>query len=578
MPGINQVSEGHASVPAIRGLARGRTLILIDGGRVTSERRVGSERDFADRPSFEGIDVARGPGSVAYGSDAFGGVISVRTRRAAPGSPFRVGGTVSAAPASRKRAARSRPPRASKRAASSSRPTRATPTTGTARKTTPNLQFGLERQRVRAARRSPARGGPLSAGWQSDFGRDIDRPRNNSRTVRFYYPYRELAPLDELVRAGQRGRPPADDLHRRSWGRSNSERTRIASRRRHGAAASSARTLKPGTSTSRAAPRAASARPSWSSAWTSTDASASRRMTSHSSTTRRATSPARPTTSRSTTHTGRTSARTCRPKAPSVAGAAVGRRARRQRHDREHRRIFRRQIDVERRILGLRRGDRRAVRRTEPHGPGRARLPRSTLSDRYFRGPSGRGFITGNPDLEPETSLQYDFAARYALSRTQLAFFLYRYKIDDLIERYRRRRTFSSSGTGAKRRLNGFEIEARTELGRRLRGRSGAADRPRRGARRRRGTRRHLARHVLGQVRRTSQPRIRPASHGVRRGRRPAGPSEVVAPGATIMDLGGGWRFSSHLELRGIVRNLLDDDYYASPDPRWVYAPGRSAA
>ena len=41
VPGINQVSEGHASVPAVRGMARGRTLFLIDGGRVTAERRVG---------------------------------------------------------------------------------------------------------------------------------------------------------------------------------------------------------------------------------------------------------------------------------------------------------------------------------------------------------------------------------------------------------------------------------------------------------------------------------------------------------------------------------------------------------
>ena len=31
VPGINQVSEGHAAVPAVRGLARGRTLLLIDG-------------------------------------------------------------------------------------------------------------------------------------------------------------------------------------------------------------------------------------------------------------------------------------------------------------------------------------------------------------------------------------------------------------------------------------------------------------------------------------------------------------------------------------------------------------------
>ena len=37
---------------------------------------------------MESVDVSRGPGSVAYGSDAFGGVISVRTRRVAPGSPL----------------------------------------------------------------------------------------------------------------------------------------------------------------------------------------------------------------------------------------------------------------------------------------------------------------------------------------------------------------------------------------------------------------------------------------------------------------------------------------------------------
>ena len=89
VPGINQVSEGHASVPAVRGLARGRTLFLIDGGRVTAERRVGPSGTFLDPSVIEGIDVARGPGSVAYGSDALGGVISVRTRRAEPGSPLR---------------------------------------------------------------------------------------------------------------------------------------------------------------------------------------------------------------------------------------------------------------------------------------------------------------------------------------------------------------------------------------------------------------------------------------------------------------------------------------------------------
>ena len=86
--GVNQVSEGQAAVPAFRGLARGRTLILIDGARVSSERRVGPSATYLDPDVIEGVEVARGPGSVAYGSDAFGGVISVRTRSVAPQAPF----------------------------------------------------------------------------------------------------------------------------------------------------------------------------------------------------------------------------------------------------------------------------------------------------------------------------------------------------------------------------------------------------------------------------------------------------------------------------------------------------------
>ena len=67
----------------------------------------------------------------------------------------------------------------------------------------------------------------------------------------------------------------------------------------------------------------------------------------------------------------------------------------------------------------------------------------------------------------------------------------------------------------------------------------------------------------------------RAAWHG--KDRRP-GPSEIAAPGATLLDVGTGWRIVSRLELRGNVRNLLDETYYASPDPRFVLAPGRSAS
>ncbi len=56
------------------------------------------------------------------------------------------------------------------------------------------------------------------------------------------------------------------------------------------------------------------------------------------------------------------------------------------------------------------------------------------------------------------------------------------------------------------------------------------------------------------------------------------GPGEIAAPGATVLDAGAGWRLHPRLELRASFRNLLNDSYYASPDARWVLAPGRSAS
>ena len=39
-----------------------------------------------------------------------------------------------------------------------------------------------------------------------------------------------------------------------------------------------------------------------------------------------------------------------------------------------------------------------------------------TLTDRFARGPVGRGFLEGHPDLDPETSRHYDVTARYAVA------------------------------------------------------------------------------------------------------------------------------------------------------------------
>ena len=57
---------------------------------MSSERRAGPGATYLDPFILGGVEVSRGPGSVAYGSDAFGGVISARTRDVAPGAPAHV--------------------------------------------------------------------------------------------------------------------------------------------------------------------------------------------------------------------------------------------------------------------------------------------------------------------------------------------------------------------------------------------------------------------------------------------------------------------------------------------------------
>lgn len=185
--GTAVTSEGQAAAPVVRGFASGRTLILIDGARVTAERRVGASATYLDPAALEGIEISRGPGSVAYGSDAFGGVIQLRTRRAEPGSPLggRFTGALGAGTPQQRAALEL--------------------TRGFGRGgllvqghwrnfddwRSPEgdvFNSGAEDRGFLVRMDHALRGGLFTAGWQSDFGRDVERPRNDSSTVRFFYP------------------------------------------------------------------------------------------------------------------------------------------------------------------------------------------------------------------------------------------------------------------------------------------------------------------------------------------------------------------------------------------------------
>ena len=198
-----------------------------------------------------------------------------------------------------------------------------------------------------------------------------------------------------------------------------------------------------------------------------------------------------------------------------------------------------------------------------------------TLSDRFFRGPSGRGFITGNPDLEPETSLQVDFGARYATSRLRFAAYGYHYRIDNLVERFQTETDFFFFRNRGGARIRGMEFEAQANAGHGISFELAAqiargtaldddADLDDISA----DTFSALVRKVFG-TRASAFVRLAIYADDDR-----PGPSEVDAPGHTNLDLGANWSLHRRLEVRGAVRNLLNEEYYASPDPRFVLAPG----
>ena len=85
LPGTSTVSEGPFQVrPRIRGLDSNRVLVLVDGERLnnarTSTANSGIEIGLVDVDQIERVEVARGSGSVLYGTDALAGTINIITQ------------------------------------------------------------------------------------------------------------------------------------------------------------------------------------------------------------------------------------------------------------------------------------------------------------------------------------------------------------------------------------------------------------------------------------------------------------------------------------------------------------------
>jgi len=86
IPGVEVQGEGpFRGIPVIRGLSSNRVLILVDGQRLNNGREsttfAGIQPALVNLSNVDRIEVLRGPASVQYGSDAIGGVINIITRK-----------------------------------------------------------------------------------------------------------------------------------------------------------------------------------------------------------------------------------------------------------------------------------------------------------------------------------------------------------------------------------------------------------------------------------------------------------------------------------------------------------------
>ncbi len=575
VPGAGRVGEGRSVVPSLRGLPKHRTLILLDDGRVVTERRAGASATFLDPDTLGEIEVIRGPGSVAYGSDAFGGIIRARSRMPSP-YPDRIGVRYALEGA------------------------QGTPGWGAAADVEGPLAGGgvligahvrdysdysspegevfdtrWESWGVRAGWQRVIGRGVLRMSWRSDRARDVGKPSPESKTKRRFYPledsdrlnlafeqplsgqwkrlsatvawdrYRLVLDKDDLDAALQpteraQSDTKANDLEMRL----EVERSLGSSRLVLGTNITSRYGLEALNTGYEAGPDGELQKIFSEKAIRDADGRDYGLFAAlHGSIAGvRLSGGLRLDAVRTCNSGGYFGDRSTSDEAVSgYAGGAI---------DLAH------NLEL---TLQVARG---------------FRVP--LLSDRYYRGETGRGFITGNPDLEPETADQFDLALRYRSDTWNVGGSAYLYRIKDLIERYKVDGDyfFRNRGEGE---IRGLELEAARSL-------FGSVSL-------------HLGAWWLdGEVRDDGSPIDDIPAPGVSlvlRDSKPEGlrwmirgaayarhddpgPSEQVVPGYAVLDGAIGWAFSESLQLQLLGRNLFDRAYLGSADEDAVLAPGRS--
>ena len=577
VPGSMRQEEGASVVPSLRGLSRGRTLLLVDDARVTAERRAGPSASFLDPFSLENLEVVRGPGSVAWGSDALGGVLHARTPMPSPDG-FAARWELSAGVGGDRGA--------------SGGVEANVPLLGGAFLVQAHQRWADDYESppgpvdVSSARDRgfllrvlvPAGRARLFAGLQADQGRDVGKPASDSDVTRASYPKEDSTRV--TLGADLDGALGFSSIELRAF----AGRYRLVTERDRLATPEKARRLsRADVDADDASLRATGARPLGRGVLRAGLDVSSR--------------------------FGLEAVNTFVDFDASGAAAATVRETAVEDARKVDAGLF---VETEQPLregrlsvaAGLR-GDHVATRNrggafgdlsrseTSPSGflsvtgvpvpdlsvtlQWARGFREPTLSDRYFRGVSGRGYVVGNPDLSPETSSQWDLSARLSAGPVRLAAYAYLYRLRDLIERYQDGPDYRFRNRGSAEIL-GAELEADVTLrpglvarvtattarGRVLDDGTPAADVPPESV-------------SLSLDHAVSERLFWRARWFAAARRDDPGPAEAVVPGYAVLDASAGLRLKGRWELRLVLRNLLDRAYPGSPDPAAALAPGRSA-
>lgn len=549
IPGVALRGEGPPAVPVVRGLAGGRTLLLIDDARVVAERRAGPSATFLDPLTLGSIEISRGPGTVAYGSDAIGGIVHMRPRDPISGQAgyrydiWAENGGVNARGASIEATTDGFGgaflASIHARSASDGEDANGGDITGS--------HYRDRGALLRFVR--DADWGRLRLGLMTSIARDVGAP--TSDTVLTVYPDERAT----LLTFGLDLEPA------RIW-------SGAAVRASVGSYSITTNRVRP-TSVESATVKARDA----SFRFDGERSSGRARLVTGADFISRFDLRAPGSIEDADRHDGGLFASyewSANAALQLGAGARTDFLAVRNRGgffgDRS-----RDDVALSGHIAATA-GPFRGITTTLQFASG-YREP--TLSDRYFRGVSGRGLVTGNPELEPERSMQVDAAVRWSGSRSRVAFFAYDYRIRNLVERYREGANFFFRNRG-EAEIRGAELEVATRLLRDLELNIGAA-------------------YAVGEDVDSGDPlddisapslhtSIRWAAQrasafvtasAYARDDRP-GPVEVERPGYTTLDVGAGWRIMPKFELRVVIRNLTNADHFGSADEVAAMAPGRS--